>query len=29
VKSASEMLETQSNQLGHEVSDFLGKIRAA
>ncbi|WP_027530186.1 methyl-accepting chemotaxis protein [Bradyrhizobium sp. WSM3983] len=29
VKSASEMLETQSNQLGHEVTDFLGKIRAA
>ena len=29
VKSASEMLEAQSNQLGHEVSDFLGKIRAA
>lgn len=29
VKQASEMLETQSRQLGHEVSDFLGKIRAA
>ncbi|WP_256805649.1 methyl-accepting chemotaxis protein [Bradyrhizobium sp. Bra64] len=29
VKSASEMLESQSRQLGHEVSDFLGKIRAA
>ncbi|MBR1087335.1 methyl-accepting chemotaxis protein [Bradyrhizobium manausense] len=29
VKSASEMLEAQSSQLGHEVSDFLGKIRAA
>jgi methyl-accepting chemotaxis protein len=29
VKLASEMLETQSRQLGHDVSDFLGKIRAA
>ncbi|MGX4769310.1 methyl-accepting chemotaxis protein [Bradyrhizobium guangdongense] len=29
VKSASEVLERQSRQLGHEVSDFLGKIRAA
>ena len=29
VKHASELLETQSRQLGHEVSDFLGKIRAA
>ncbi|MDH2345395.1 methyl-accepting chemotaxis protein [Bradyrhizobium sp. SSUT77] len=29
VKQASEMLESQSRQLGHEVSDFLGKIRAA
>lgn len=29
VKHASEMLESQSRQLGHEVSDFLGKIRAA
>jgi methyl-accepting chemotaxis protein len=29
VKQASEMLETQSRQLGHDVSDFLGKIRAA
>ncbi|MBR0970201.1 methyl-accepting chemotaxis protein [Bradyrhizobium japonicum] len=29
VKSASEMLDSQSRQLGHEVSDFLGKIRAA
>jgi methyl-accepting chemotaxis protein len=29
VKSASEMLETQSQQLGHQVTDFLGKIRAA
>ncbi|WP_128927959.1 methyl-accepting chemotaxis protein [Bradyrhizobium guangxiense] len=29
VKQASETLETQSRQLGQEVSDFLGKIRAA
>jgi hypothetical protein len=29
VKSASEMLESQSRQLGHEVTGFLGKIRAA
>ena len=29
VKQASEILETQSRQLGQEVSDFLGKIRAA
>jgi hypothetical protein len=29
VKQASEMLETQSRQLGHQVSDFLGKVRAA
>jgi methyl-accepting chemotaxis protein len=29
VKHASEMLETQSQQLGHQVTDFLGKIRAA
>ncbi|MDE2376188.1 methyl-accepting chemotaxis protein [Bradyrhizobium sp.] len=29
VKHASEMLETQSRQLGQEVTDFLGKIRAA
>ena len=29
VKSASETLETQSQQLGHQVTDFLGKIRAA
>jgi methyl-accepting chemotaxis protein len=29
VKNASELLETQSRQLGHQVSDFLGKIRAA
>jgi methyl-accepting chemotaxis protein len=29
VKHASEMLESQSRQLGQEVSDFLGKIRAA
>lgn len=29
VKQASETLETQSRQLGHQVSDFLGKIRAA
>ena len=29
VKQASETLETQSQQLGRQVSDFLGKIRAA
>ncbi|WP_027521783.1 methyl-accepting chemotaxis protein [Bradyrhizobium sp. Ec3.3] len=29
VKHASETLETQSRQLGHQVTDFLGKIRAA
>jgi methyl-accepting chemotaxis protein len=29
VKTASERLETQSQQLGHQVTDFLGKIRAA
>ncbi|TPQ39818.1 methyl-accepting chemotaxis protein [Bradyrhizobium guangdongense] len=29
VKHASEILESQSKQLGHQVSDFLGKIRAA
>ncbi|MBR0825369.1 HAMP domain-containing protein [Bradyrhizobium manausense] len=29
VKHASELLETQSRQLGHQVTDFLGKIRAA
>jgi methyl-accepting chemotaxis protein len=29
VKQASETLETQSRELGHQVSDFLGKIRAA
>ncbi|SFH86218.1 HAMP domain-containing methyl-accepting chemotaxis protein [Bradyrhizobium sp. Gha] len=29
VKQAAEMLETQSLQLGNQVSDFLGKIRAA
>ena len=29
VKQASETLETQSKQLGRQVSDFLGKIRAA
>ncbi|MCP3473802.1 methyl-accepting chemotaxis protein [Bradyrhizobium sp. CCGUVB1N3] len=29
VKQASEMLETQSQQLGQQVTDFLGKIRAA
>lgn len=29
VKQASETLESQSRQLGQEVSDFLGKIRAA
>ena len=29
VKGASETLETQSQHLGHQVTDFLGKIRAA
>ena len=29
VKTASETLETQSRQLGSQVTDFLGKIRAA
>ena len=29
VKHASQMLETQSQSLGHQVTDFLGKIRAA
>jgi methyl-accepting chemotaxis protein len=29
VKGASETLETQSKHLGHQVSDFLTKIRAA
>ena len=29
VKHASETLETQSQQLGNQVTDFLGKIRAA
>jgi len=29
VKQASETLETQSRQLGQQVSEFLGKIRAA
>jgi methyl-accepting chemotaxis protein len=29
VKQASQTLETQSRQLGDQVSDFLGKIRAA
>ncbi|HWZ38446.1 MAG TPA: methyl-accepting chemotaxis protein [Bradyrhizobium sp.] len=29
VKGASETLETQSQNLGHQVTDFLGKIRAA
>ncbi|QPF84188.1 methyl-accepting chemotaxis protein [Bradyrhizobium genosp. L] len=29
VKHASETLETQSQQLGHQVTAFLGKIRAA
>jgi methyl-accepting chemotaxis protein len=29
VKGASQTLETQSQHLGHQVSDFLGKIRAA
>jgi methyl-accepting chemotaxis protein len=29
VKDASETLETQSQHLGRQVTDFLGKIRAA
>ncbi|MBV8926304.1 MAG: methyl-accepting chemotaxis protein [Bradyrhizobium sp.] len=29
VKGASETLENQSQSLGHQVTDFLGKIRAA
>jgi len=29
VKHASEMLESQSRQLGEDVTGFLGKIRAA
>ena len=29
VKQASQTLETQSQQLGNQVTDFLGKIRAA
>jgi len=29
VKLASETLETQSQQLGSQVTQFLGKIRAA
>jgi methyl-accepting chemotaxis protein len=29
VKDASQTLESQSQSLGHQVSDFLGKIRAA
>jgi hypothetical protein len=29
VKQASETLETQSRQLGGQVTDFIGKIRAA
>jgi methyl-accepting chemotaxis protein len=29
VKRASETLENQSQHLGHQVTDFLGKIRAA
>jgi methyl-accepting chemotaxis protein len=29
VKDASHTLESQSQSLGHQVSDFLGKIRAA
>ena len=29
VKHASETLENQSQHLGHQVTDFLGKIRAA
>ena len=29
VKDASETLETQSQHLGNQVTEFLGKIRAA
>ena len=29
VKGASETLESQSQHLGNQVTDFLGKIRAA
>jgi hypothetical protein len=29
VKQASQTLETQSQQLGNQVTAFLGKIRAA
>jgi hypothetical protein len=29
VKHASETLENESQQLGSQVNDFLGKIRAA
>ncbi|WP_315813389.1 HAMP domain-containing methyl-accepting chemotaxis protein [Bradyrhizobium sp. SZCCHNR2028] len=29
VRNASETLESQSRNLGHQVTDFLGKIRAA
>jgi hypothetical protein len=29
VSLASQTLETQSKQLGSQVTDFLGKIRAA
>jgi hypothetical protein len=29
VKLASETLETQSQHLGNQVTEFLGKIRAA
>jgi hypothetical protein len=29
VKQASQTLETQSQQLGNQVTDFLAKIRAA
>ena len=29
VKQASDTLETQSQQLGNQVTQFLGKIRAA
>jgi methyl-accepting chemotaxis protein len=29
VKDASETLETQSQHLGNQVTEFLGRIRAA
>ena len=29
VKAASETLESQSQHLGNQVTEFLGKIRAA